>query len=155
MIWCVPVSCSYNKITGKICQIYFSWYQGQNTGCSIHIALPSLAVLARLRKLWNTQWHQQCLSKPFVPGKTWPKVFLLKENESKKRISSFHHSSFIPPRAWVLSDATPATDLAVVAWKILEYSSWSKQLACIPCSANAGCNLPPSGVILLMQPRLL
>lgn len=149
------MSCSYNKITGKICQIYFSWYQGQNTGCSIHIPLPSPAVLARLRKLWNSRWHQQCLSKPFVPGKTRAEVILLWRKWKQKRIPSFHHSSFISPRAWVLSDATPATDLAVVAWKILEYSNWSKQLACIPCSANAGCNLPPSGVILLMQARLL
>lgn len=101
--------CSYNKITGKICQIYLSWYQGQNTGCSMHIPLPFMAVVIRLRKLWNLQWHQYRLWKHFVPWKTWPEFFMLsrKWKQKRERISQFRHSSFISPWAWVLSDATP------------------------------------------------
>lgn len=151
--------CAHNKITGKICQIYLSWYQGQNTGCPMHIPLPFMAVVIRLRKLWNRHWHQDRLWKLSVPWKTWPEFFMV-ARKWKQKEEEFHHfdtahSFHHGPGSWVMQllGSTRAVGLAPLCFKQLTNPvifRRSKQLARITSSANAECNLSPSRVILLM-----
>lgn len=87
------------------------------------------------------------------PAKSFPTY---KENESKKEFPHFttaqlfHHHG---PGSSVMQHQQQI-------WLLLLGKSWNipagvNSWQCIPCSANAGCNLAPSRVVLLTQPRLL